>query len=374
MNPGIWWQSAMFAWVFWSGLTLGCVALLYLHHSIRAAWSVTMLRLFEAGSRTLLPMGLVALVLLILGGPYMYPWLQTAFAHHHVVQHRAAWMNLPWVIGRTVFYFFFWIFTTEMLTASSRRQDKNGRWRESEWRYSFAPPIGCLHVIVLTVAITDWVMSLDPSWYSTIFGAWFLVSHCLAGLSFCTMILTWAPAISKKPGVYSRIVTKPMMRDWGNMMLGFTMMWAYFTLSQFLIIWSGNLPQETGYYATRMNHDWNAMGTFLVFFSFFAPFLALIYNHTKRNPVTLFWTSAWIFFIRIVDMYWTVIPFFNREGQPATPWTHFLPSLILFVVLGAIWLVIFRALWSRATPLPLHDPRLAAADPNTLGAVEPSHA
>jgi hypothetical protein len=372
MSPGIWWQSAMFAWIFWAGLTLGCVALLYLHHSIRAAWSVAFLRFFEAGSRTLIPMGILLLVLLVAGGPYMYPWLEAAYAKNHFVQNRIAWMNLPWVIGRTIVYFVFWVITTEWLTASGRREDRSGDFNESERRASFGAPVGVIHVIVLTTAITDWVMSLDPSWYSTIFGAWFLVCQCLTALSFCTMIMTWSRMNGREP--YARLTTKPMMRDWGNMMLGFTMMWAYFSLSQFLIIWSGNLSQETGYYASRLNHDWNGIGTFLVFFSFFAPFLALLYNHTKRSPVTLFWTSAWIFFIRIVDMYWTIIPFFNRTGEHATPFTHLLPSLVTFVVIGAIWLVIFRLIWSRSTPLPLHDQRLAAADPNMIGAVEPTHA
>jgi hypothetical protein len=354
--------------MFWGGLTLGCVVMLYLHHSIRAAWSVALLRLFEAGCRTLIPMGILLAVVIVAGGQYLYPWLQAEFAHHHVVQHRAAWINLPAVMIRTVIYFLFWLVTTEWLIASGRREDRTGDIRGSQKRYNFAPPVGVIHVVVLTVAITDWVMSLDPSWYSTIFGAWFMVSQGLSCLAFCTIIMTWCARKGIAP--YAAIVSKLMMRDWGNMMLGFTMLWAYFSLSQFLIIWSGNLADETSYYATRMNAAWNAMGTFLVFFSFFVPFLALLYNNTKRNPVTLFWTAAWILFIRVVDMYWTIIPFFNRNNQPATPFTHLAPAAIMFVVVGAIWLVVFRLAWSKATPLALHDPRLLVDDPNRLGAVE----
>jgi hypothetical protein len=368
MSTAILYQSALFAWIFWAGLTLGCVALVYLHHSIRAAWSTAFLRLFEAGSRTLIPMGILLVILLLLGGSSLYPWLQDAYKTHHVVQHRAGWVNMTGVLIRTVVYFVFWVVTTEWLRASARRQDKTGNTEEAQKRFNFAPPAGVIHVVVLTFAMTDWVMTLDPAWFSTIFPAWFMVSQVLTALAFCTILVT-TQAINKK-GPYSALATKPMLRDWGNMMLGFTMLWAYFSLSQFLIIYAGNLPEETGYYATRMNSDWNMMGTLNVFLSFFLPFLVLLYNNTKRNAWTLRTAAAWILFMRIVDMYWTIIPFFNRNGVHATPGTHLLPSVILFLVIGAVWLAMFRFFWSQATPLPEHDPRMEEYDPSRIGTVE----
>ncbi len=372
MSASVLVQSLMFAYIFWVCLSLGCVGVLLLHHMLRATWGLPILRFLEAGTRTLLPMAVLFFVLLFAGSQYLWPWANPEMvAHSHVLKHRAGFNNVIGIAIRSVIYFLFWLLVSSRLIASVARQDRTGDLEETQRRTNFAAPMMVAHILVITVAFTDWVMSLDPVWFSTIFGAWFLVSQALTALSFCTILITRSALKNRQP--YAGYANKLLLRDLGNMMLGFTMMWAYFSLSQFLIIWSGNLPEETGWYATRMNSDWNGIGTLLVFASFFLPFLMLLYNHTKRHAAPLYWTAVLIFAVRILDMYWTIIPFFNRpffnqHGEAATPITHLLPSLVMFVLVGAVWLVTFRIFWQKAAPLPAYDPRIE------LNAVNPDNA
>lgn len=350
-------QGYLFAWIFWAGLTIGCVSLYMLHHMIRAKWGIPIYRLLEAGVR-MLPLVAVAFIPVAYGyfNHMIYPWANPALAGDEFIRHRAGWNNPVWFTVRTAIYFLFWFGWTDLLRRSAKKQDENDDFNEALRRSSWAAPGLVLHVLVVTVAMTDWVMSLDVRWFSTMFGGWFLVSQGLCAIAFSVVIVCWYRVHNREP--YAAVIDKPMLRDLGNVMLALVMFWTYFALAQLLIIWSGNLPDETRYYATRMNAQWNPLGTAIFFLQFVVPFGLLLLNMTKRSARFLRTVAVLILAIRIADVYWTVIPFFNAPEHAVGPVTLLPQSAISFIVLGAIWLVGFRAVWRSNTPLPTHDSRL----------------
>jgi hypothetical protein len=162
--------------------------------------------------------------------------------------------------------------------------------------------------------------------------------------------------INQKP--YSDIVTPKLTRDHGNLMLMMTMVWAYFTFSQFLIMWSGNIPEEVGYFHHRMQGAWNILGGAVIVFQFFVPFLLLLSGRTKRTPTILLPVALWIFSTRVLDLYWNIGPFFVKDTETAGPLQMAGPFLIAWIVMGAVWLACFEFFRRQSSVLPTHDPRL----------------
>ena len=243
------WTSYFFGYFFWLGMTLGCVTLTFLHHTIRATWSLSMLRIIEAGNKTLPYMAFFFIPILIgMWTNDIYIWgNHDAVQHSKVLQDKQFWLNpVAWTV-RAILYFAYWITMTTILNASSLKQDQTRDENLAIARTNISAPGGVLHVILLTFAYTDWIMSLDPYWYSTIYGVWFMVTQVLGVIAFgITFVVRLG---NRKP--YSEVLTPTLTKNLGNMMLGFTMLWGYISLSQFLIIWSGNLPEEITFYINR---------------------------------------------------------------------------------------------------------------------------
>lgn len=359
-----WWlEGYLYAWIFWTGLCMGCTGLLLLHHSIKPRWGVSILRILEAGWKLIPVMALLFIPIAIAYyGQYLYPWADPTWVRSkdgEVMRHRYMFNNPLWFTIRTIIYFAFWFIAGLPLINSVRRQERVGNPEEIQFRANWATPCLVFHILITTIAMTDWVMSLGTRWYSTVFGCWFLTSQALNACAFATAILAWGRW--RRRGPYADIVDKPLMRDLGNVILALTMFWAYFTLAQFLIIWSGNLPEENAYYALRMGPGWNPLGAFIVYFQFFVPFLLLIYNGTKRSAPMLFGTCCLVMFLRMLDVYWCVMPFFSlRPGRGVIGvFGNSIPALVFFAVVGAIWLGLFSLVWRRSTPYVTYDPRVA---------------
>ena len=355
--------SYFFAFIFWMGLTLGSTTLTYLHHTVRGTWGLAILRVLEAGNKTLPLMGLFFIpILLGMWAGQIYPWTDpVAVAHSEPMRHRyAAWMNPTGFTVRAVLYFVFWIVTTQILNRNTARQDKNGDPELGQWRQSFAPPAGVAHVVLVTFAYTDWLMSLDPVWYSTIYGVIFMFGGILSAMCFGTLIVT--SLANRRP--YSEAVTPALTRNMGNMILGFTMFWAYTNLSQFLIQWSGNLPEEITYYANRFSGGLVFVGAIIIIFQFFAPFLMLLSGRTKRTFSVLKSVALLILVMRAIDVWWQVTPFFRAGSGPQYGWNYAL-DLGAFVGIGGCWLWLFLSNLRQNTLLPEHDLRLQEAKANT---------
>jgi hypothetical protein len=344
----------LFAYMFWVCLTLGCFGLMLLHHMLRGTWGLAILRLLEAGSKTLFLMAPLFLVL-VAGLKDIYPWANPErVAHDVILQKKLPYLNPTGFAARGIIYFVIWIIFAVVLIASAKRQDQSGDPAEAQKRANIAAPGFVLFVITVTLAVTDWVMSVDPHWFSTIFGFWFIIGQGLAAMSFCVIYIV--SRRNQKP--YSDIVTPKLTRDHGNLMLMMTMVWAYFTFSQFLIMWSGNIPDEVGYYFHRMQASWNILGTIVVVGQFFIPFLLLLSGRTKREPTILLPVACWIFGTRILDLYWNIAPFFVKDTETAGPIQMAGPFLIAWIVVGALWLGCFEFFRRQSSVLPTHDPRL----------------
>jgi hypothetical protein len=350
-------EAYLFSFIFWITLALGCYALTLFHHMVRGRWGLPVLRLFEAGGGpvTLLIMGALFLpivVIIVKGGGVLYEWTDPVLvASDHILHHKARYLNAGWFIVRFALFFAIWIGIASFLRNSTRRQDESFDVREQHKRTNLATGGFVLFFVMVTFAFTDWVMSLEPHWFSTIYPLWFAVGMGLAAVSLVTLVVTLNA--DKEP--YRRVVTPALTRDLGNLMLALTMLWAYTSISQYLIIWSGNLGEFTQYYVRRSEGGWNFIGFVLIVGQFFIPFMLLLSPRMKRVPSSLAKIAAWILLMRLVDVYNIVVPAFHDRVSPLQiGWQE----PVALIAIGAIWLAAFASQIKSAPLLPTHDPRL----------------
>ncbi|MDX1932111.1 MAG: hypothetical protein SFU56_05870 [Capsulimonadales bacterium] len=372
MDHKAFYTSFMFAWVFWGGLSLGATTLTYLHHTIRAQWSVSILRVAEAANKTLPIMGLLLLAVTGFGilNQELYQWSNPEIIRGSELLQRKTWfLNKEGFFFWSIAFFIYWLLTTRFLNASSRKQDDTLDDRLAERRATFAAPLGVLHVVFLTFAVTYWIMSLDPAWFSTIYGVWFMIQELRLAIALGVIIVIGLRFM--KP--FSDIVSTSLCRDLGWMLEGLTMFWAYVSLSQFLIIWSGNLPEEITFYNNRFAGALVYLGAALIICQFLVPFIALLSYNWKRNPRTLNATAWWIFVFSAVDIWWQITPFF-RVGLKVEDMPGYLLDLGAFAGVGGIWLFLFLgnllAFARDGVLVPRHDTRPA----EEKAALEAGHA
>ncbi len=352
----IFWAGYLYGFTFWMSLSLGCTTLLFLHHTIRAQWSLSLLRFLEAGTKNLPLMVVFFLPLLYwVWTGQVYPWAN-AEALHHLHPNKQMYLNPTFWTIRSLVYFAYWIFMTRRLNALSFQQDQVHDEALAARRTNMAAPGGVIHVVLLTFAATDWLMSLDPMWFSTIYGAWHMATQVLMTIAFGTFLML--SLRERKP--YSDIVQPGLTKDLGNMMLGFTMVYAYFTLSQFLIIWSANLPEEIWFFVHRFEGPLVVLGALIVVCQFLLPFLSLLSGRTKRTPELLRKVAGWIFCVRAVDLFWQVVPFLVDMSK-GFHWMTILGCVGALLMVGGVWVYSFVNHLGKQSLVPSHDPRLVEA-------------
>ena len=343
-------RSWLVGFLFCLGLSLGPLALLMLQHLSGGHWGLAGRRVFEAASRNI-PFVALLFVPLAFGLPRLYTWAQPGAGTDHVVQQKALYLNVPFFLGRAILYFVIWSACSWLLNSWSAAQDRGEvAVHPSDTRRfrTVSAPGLLVYVITMTFASVDWIMSLDPHWYSTIFGLIFVVSQGLAGLalviSVLALLLNVEPYASYlRPGLH--------FLDLGKLLLAFVMLWAYLSFSQLLIIWSGNLPEEITFYANRFRGGWQYVSLLVLSGHFALPFVLLLSRDLKRRPRLLAQVAIWILVMRVVDLIWYVEPMFPHGRFPI----HWM-DVALPVGLAGIWLFLFaRNLRSRAL-LPLNDP------------------
>jgi hypothetical protein len=349
-------QSYLYGYVFWAGLSLGCFGFTLFHHSIRGAWGLAILRLLEAGGGPLMLaiFGVLSIPLLITvmdpGGLYHH-WTGTEAAADVVLQRKAWYLNQSFFVARTIAYFVIWTAIAYYLRKSSLREDQTLDKREAAARTNFASPMLIFFVISITLAATDWTMSLNPHWFSTIYGIIYMVGGALSAISLINILVTWNA--HKDP--YRDYVTPGLTKDLGNLMFVFTLLWAYTSLAQFLIIYMGNLKEFNVFYTIRGTGIWNGISLFLIFGQFIFPFVVLLAPRTKRFPNVLLRVSLFIFIVRFIEQYWNVMPFMRQEFNFV--WT----DVAAVVFFGAVWFSVFSRQVQVGALIPTHDPRLKEA-------------
>ncbi len=351
-------ESYLLGYVFWVNLSLGSLGVLMLHHMTSGKWGFAVQRYAEAGAKTILVMALLFLPI-VLGMKSLYPWM-----HPDQLQEAAArklpYLNQPFFLTRAVVYFVLWGGLSFFLSRWSRRQDetRDGRWTVVLRRLS-APGL-ILYVVSVTLAATDWVMSLEPDWFSTIYGFLFVASQALAAFSLCVIMLR----VFSKTSPVSDVAGPKVFLDLGNLILAFVILWAYMSFSQLLIIWAGNLPEEITWYVRRLGMEWKFVALALIVLHFFVPFLILLIRQSKQSSRILWKLAVWILIMRVVDIYWLVMPAF----QPENVSVHWIDAAA-FLAIGGVWTITFARFLRRGSLVPAYDPRFAIVPEGVPGAV-----
>jgi hypothetical protein len=350
--PEQFFRSYLLGFVFWLGFPLGCAAFLMVHHLTGGFWGLPIRRPLEAATRTL-PLLTVLALPLLLGLGRLYSWTHpNLVAADAALKFKQPYLNLPFFIIRNVIYFAVWWALVRKLNRWSDEQDRTGDPAFAVRLESMSGPGLVLYGLTVTFFSIDWIMSLEPHWFSTIFGMILMVLQVLGALSLAIFVVG---LLSEREPV-SRAITPDRFNDLGNLVLTFVMLWAYLAFSQFLIIWAGNLIKEIPWYVTRVEGGWAIVGLIVIFLSFAIPFYLLLMRAIKRRVETLSALCGALILITFLDVYWMVVPSFQKAGP-----RFYLLDFLLTVGMGGVWVAVFvRELKSRPL-LPLHDPRFAGA-------------
>jgi hypothetical protein len=355
--------SGLISFNYWLGLALGSMALMMLHQLSGGRWGVVVRRPLEAAANTLPLLAGFFLLLMVFGMDTLYEWaIPSHVEGDHILEHKASYLNVPFFALRAVFYFAVWYGMTTIFRRLSLKQDETGDPRIGDKLRTLSAPGIVAYVLTISFASVDWVMSLDAHWFSTIFGVLTLGGQGLSALAFGVAIVV---LLARSEPMAS--VVKPLnYHDLGKLMLAFVMLWAYFNLSQFLIIWAGNLPEEIPWYLRRMAGHWKWLGLGLVFGHFAFPFLLLLSADLKKRGSTLSKVALLVLVMRAVDIIWLIAPEFHGESDAG--WiSGFAMDIAAIVGLGGLWVAWFcRSLGSRAL-IPPHDPNLAALEATKKG-------
>ena len=317
-------RSWLLAYLFWLGIPLGSCAILMLQHLTGGGWGLALRRPLETAARTL-PLMALFFIPLFFGLGKLYIWVNDPGARGVGTSSlRAHYLTSGFFVVRTILYFILWIGLALTLNLWSKREDRAADPLLIR-RFRLLSAGGLLiYCLSMTFASIDWVMSLDPNWYSTIFGLLFIVGQALNSLALMTALLA---LLSTRPPL-SNVVTADHFHDLGNLLLAFTMLWAYMQFSQFLIIWSGNVADETPFYIYRTHRGWQIVGLLLIICHFFIPFILLLNRRTKRTPQILAMVGLAIVVMRLVDLFWIIVPHHaqGRHQDISYPIPHWLDT------------------------------------------------
>jgi hypothetical protein len=355
LNPTQFFRSYLLAYLFWLGIPLGCLAVLMLHHLVGGAWGAVIRRVLESGTRTL-PLLALLFVPLLFGLYDLYSWARPeTVAADALLQRKRPYLNVPFFVLRSACYFVVWFTISYFLNRWSRLQDQTAADPFERRMRLLSGPGLVLYVLTATFASVDWAMSLEPHWFSTIYGILVIVGQLLATLAFTIVV---AALLGDAPPL-SAVISPAHFHDLGNLLLAFVMIWAYMAISQFLIIWAGNLPEEITWYLHRTKGGWEWIALGLILFYFALPFLLLLARGIKQRAQLLVWVATAILVMRVVDIFWLVVPAF----QPAMISIHWMDIMALMGI-GGLWVATFVWQLKGRSLLPVYDPGLQGATPH----------
>jgi hypothetical protein len=360
-NPDEFYRAYLLGFMAWLGVALGSMAIVMIRHLTGGGWGVVIRRILGAAMRTL-PLLAALFVPIILGIHKLYIWAQPLdqIADKHLREHlediTRTYLTTNGFILRAVFYFAVWNLLSFLLSHWSKQTDRAGARDNTDRFKAVSGPGLILYGFTISFAAIDWVMSLDPSWISTIFGLVILIGEVLSAM--CFAVVVERILFNYKP--MSEMLTPDFVHDHGKWMLAFTMVWAYFNYSQWLIIWAGNLPTEITYYLRRLNGGWGYLGLFIVIFHFAVPFGILLSRPFKRNIRKLVWLAAWLMLMRYLDLFWIIEPNFSKTLNIT------LADVVVPIAIGGFWLASF---FRNLGALPL----LPVYDPSAIEVLQPQH-
>ena len=342
-------RGYLIAYMFWLGLSLGCLALLMVQYLSGGFWGLCIRRVLEAASKCLWLMWFLFLPLLF-GSHSLYAWMTDP----SLTEHNRWYLHTGGLGGwyaRWIIYFVIWIGLATVLNRRGDRQDSPLPGGVQP-RFQGLSGLGLvLYSLTISFAAVDWVMSLDPHWGSTIYGLIFIAGQGLSALAFCVIMLT----VLTRYSPYHQIIKPTQFHDIGKLMFAFVMLFAYFSFSQWLIIWAGNLPDEIGWFLNRIHGGWGVVALIIILFHFALPFALLLSRERKRAGKRLIGIAVFLMFMRVVDIYWYVVPNFAHERG------HFYLSIwyiLIPLAMGGVWLTLFFYNFRQRPLLPLYEPQI----------------
>lgn len=349
LNPPQFLHSYLVAFWFWLALTLGCLTVLMIHYMVTGKWGYLARRPLEAGSRVLPLMALLFFPIL-LNVPKLYSWANpTLVASLDLTPFKQEYLNARFWVVRAVVYFAIWLLWIYLLNRWSLKEDAGGGSRRyfDRMRQLSGPGL-VLFGFTVTYAAVDWVMSLEPGFFSTIYGMIFMVVPALLGVAL--VVLTLTAFARYEP--FATLAEPKRFNDYGNLLLVFIMLWAYLQFDQFLIIWAGNLQDEIPWYVVRARGIWGGVAVALFLFHFAVPFLLVLQRAVTRRNRVLSIVCVLLVIMEAVDLYWMISPAFSPKG-PQLSWL----DPVTFLGIGGVWVAWFAWQLKSRPLLPLHDPR-----------------
>ena len=347
------WQRFWINWVLCSlfvlTIGLGSLFLVALEHVVGAKWSVPLRRVPEKLSSLVLMAG-PALLLALLALPVLYPWTRPEAHSNPVIAGKLVWLNVPFFAARVVASLGLWWLGYRILVSGSARQDQNKGLRFNMRARRFAPVFMVIFGITITIVAFDWIASLEPAWYSDVFGVYFFAGTFLAGLAATTLAVLYLLTRGQLPGVRPDHVY-----NLAGFMFAFTVFWAYIGFAQYLLMWYANIPEEVFWYKERLQGGWGVLVLLLAIFHFLVPFLALIPRAAKTEPRRLAWIAAILLLAHWLDLYWMLFPVLGVGPVFSWPEVSF---ALLFLSVGLLW--ILRRM-TRGAAMPVGDPFLPEA-------------
>jgi hypothetical protein len=343
-------RSYLFAFSFWLAIPLGSLAILMIQYLTGGEWGWIIRRSLEAAAGTL-PLIALLFVPVIVGLSVIYPWTDAEHvAHDAALREKSSYLNGPFFVVRALFYLSAWATISFFLNRWSRQQDDTPPVGDHRRLRRLSGPGLLLYFITMTFAAVDWFMSIEPHWYSTIYGALWIVNQGLTALAFAIVVL----ALSEDRAPLATYLRPSHFHDLGNLLLAFVMLWAYMAFSQYLIIWSGNLAEEIPWYIKRTAGGWSWIPPVLIVFHFFVPFFLLLLRDVKQKSKMLAWVAGSILAMRLLDNYWLVMPgFANPEAK-----LHWLDAALV-VGIGGVWCGTFLSQREKRPLLPAIAPGIS---------------
>lgn len=341
--------SWLVAYLYFLSIALGALFFVLVLAVTRAAWGVALRRVVENVMATL-PVFALLFVPIWLGRHELYEWTRPEeVAKNPILQGKSPFLNEGFWFLRAIFYFTAWSALATYFSTQSQKQDHNGDERISARLRGLAPVGIVLFALTSTFASIDWMMSLEPEWYSTMIGVYFFSGATVAIFAFTLLLVHFAYA----QGALRGVVTIEHLHDVGKLLFGFIVFWTYIAFSQYFLIWYANIPEETIYYMKRQVGSWQSVGMLLAVGHFFIPFFFLMPRAVKRRSGLLIVAAVWVLLMHFLDLHWCVMPVLHPDGFRLRP-----TDVAAFCAVGGIFLAALGWVSSRRALVPLRDPRL----------------
>ncbi|GAB4199395.1 MAG: hypothetical protein OHK0022_19610 [Roseiflexaceae bacterium] len=365
-SPAQFFHSYLYAYLFWFGLSIGGMAAVMLHHMVGGGWGAIIRRFLENSAMMIPVMGILFIPILIFGMPYLYEWTNPEIvAEDPIIRAKTLYLDWGFFAVRTILYFLIWTGMALLLNRWSNQQDQTadpgllGKFK------TLSAPGLVIYVLTMTFAAFDWGMSLEPHWFSSIYGVIYIVGQALSALSFAIIMLY----IFHQYRPLAEFFSVNRLHDIGKLMFAFVVLWTYINVSQLLIMYSGDIAEETPWYIVRSNGGWEFFAIFLGLFQFATPFFILLSRRTKRTLNRMVYLAVALLVVRHIDLFWLIQPAFYRDRVNISPLDFILP-----VALGGIWLGIYLQILKRRPIAAFNSPVIQGKTPETIGAfMDPHH-